>query len=90
MYKLRDLCTILLTLYKEVFKDSALYPRAYLKCPRCEFGELFAFCEIHFHPHACVMLLIYLVFEEIKFCAGAAFMGQVTGDDQMIHFKVRD
>ena len=90
MYKLGDLYTILLSLYKEVFKDSALYLRDYQKCPRCEFGEIFAFCEIHFHPHACVIFLIYLVFEEIKFCAGAAFMGQVIGDDQMIHFKVRD
>ena len=41
-------------------------------------------------PPACVIFLIYLVFEEINFHAGAAFMGQVIGDDQMIHFKVRD
>ena len=28
--------------------------------------------------------------KEIEFCAGAAFMGQGVGDDQMSHLKVRD
>ena len=93
VYKLRGLYTILQTLYKVVFKDSALHLRAYQRCPKCEFGETFAFRKIHSHPSphpTCVIFLTYLVFEEIEFCAGAAFMGQGIGDDQMSHFKVRD
>lgn len=36
------------------------------------------------------VFLIYLVCEDIAFCAGAVFMDQGIVDDQMTPFSVRD
>ena len=54
--KLGNLYTILQTLWKGIFKDSALHLRVWQMCPRCEFGGSYVFCEIHFCSPVCVCL----------------------------------